>query len=113
MLDIINVSLVSDEVLTRKVTIAVELRSNKDKVTFEDIVDVLSKKATKEYVHQQNVKVYNGLLNFVSRNGLTVNSFKDVIRTATVCANDANQSIVDFLITQLDVQPFDWGNDND
>lgn len=113
MLDIINAGIVSDEVLTRKVTIAVELKSNKADVTYKDIIDALSEEPTKDYVHQQNVKVYNGLLNFVSRNGLTANSFRDVIQAATASANDANQSITDFLITQVDVQPFDWGNDDD
>lgn len=50
-----------------------------------------------KYVHKQNVKVYNGLLEFAVDNNLVSASFRDVIRAATSAANDADKSVVDYL----------------
>ena len=50
-----------------------------------------------KYVHQQKVKVYNGLLEFAVDNMLTTVSFREVIRAATRAANDADKSVVDYL----------------
>ena len=50
-----------------------------------------------KYVHQQKVKVYNGLLEFAANNMLTTVSFGEVIRAATRAANDADKSVVDYL----------------
>ena len=50
-----------------------------------------------KYVHEQNVKVYNGLLEFAVDNMLTTAPFRDVIRSATRAANDADKSVVDYL----------------
>ena len=50
-----------------------------------------------EYVHQQKVKVYNGLLEFAVGNNLAGVSFREVIRAATEAANDADKSVVDYL----------------
>lgn len=50
-----------------------------------------------KYVHKQNVKVYNGLLEFAVDNMLTTVSFREVIRAATRAANDADKSVVDYL----------------
>ena len=50
-----------------------------------------------KYVHKQNVKVYNGLLEFAVDNNLVNASFREVIRAATRAANDADKSVVDYL----------------
>lgn len=50
-----------------------------------------------KYVHQQKVKVYNGLLEFATDNNLVNASFREVIRAATRAANDADKSVVDYL----------------
>nr|DAQ38001.1 MAG TPA: hypothetical protein [Crassvirales sp.] len=50
-----------------------------------------------KYVHEQNVKVYNGLLEFAVYNMLTTAPFRDVIKAATRAANDADKSVVDYL----------------
>ena len=50
-----------------------------------------------KYVHEQSVKVYNGLLEFAVDNMLTTASFREVIRAATRAANDADKSVVDYL----------------
>lgn len=50
-----------------------------------------------KYVHEQNVKVYNGLLEFAVDNNLVAASFREVIRAATRAANDADKSVVDYL----------------
>ena len=50
-----------------------------------------------KYVHEQNVKVYNGLLEFAVDNNLVGASFREVIRAATRAANDADKSVVDYL----------------
>ena len=50
-----------------------------------------------KYVHQQNVKVYNGLLEFAADNMLTTTPFRDVIRAATKAANDVDKSVVNYL----------------
>lgn len=57
----------------------------------------ITEKKLDKYVHQQKVKVYNGLLEFAADNMLTTASFRDVIRTATRAANDADKSVVDYL----------------
>ena len=50
-----------------------------------------------KYVHKQNVKVYNGLLEFAVFRMLVNQPFKQVIREATSAANDADKSVVDYL----------------
>lgn len=50
-----------------------------------------------KYVHQQKVKVYNGLLEFAVDNNLAGVSFREVIMAATSAANDADKSVVDYL----------------
>lgn len=50
-----------------------------------------------KHVHQQKVKVYNGLLEFAVDNNLAGVSFREVIRAATKAANDADKSVVDYL----------------
>lgn len=50
-----------------------------------------------KYVHEQNVKVYNGLLEFAANNMLTTAPFRDVIRSATRAANDRNMSVIEYL----------------
>lgn len=97
MLDIINATIVSDEIVTRKVTIAVELKSSKADISYNDIANALSKKTTKDNVYQQNVKVYNGLLEFACDNRLTAIPFKDVIRNATSAADNKNISVIEYL----------------
>ena len=50
-----------------------------------------------KYVHEQKVKVYNGLLEFAVDNMLTTAPFREVIRAATRAANNADKSVVDYL----------------
>lgn len=50
-----------------------------------------------EFVHCENVKLYNGLLEFAVDNNLADASFIEVIRAATKAANDADKSVVDYL----------------
>ena len=50
-----------------------------------------------EYVHKQNVKVYNGLLEFAANNMLTTAPFRDVIRSATRAASDRDISVIEYL----------------
>ena len=50
-----------------------------------------------KHVHQQKVKVYNGLLEFAADNMLTTVSFREVIRAATRAANDKDMSVIEFL----------------
>ena len=50
-----------------------------------------------KYIHKQNVKVYNGLLEFAVDNNLAYVSFRDVIRAVTKAANYADKSVVDYL----------------
>lgn len=50
-----------------------------------------------KYVHEQNVKVYNGLLEFAANNMLTTAPFRDVIRSATRAANDRDMSVIEYL----------------
>lgn len=57
----------------------------------------MDKDKLEKYVHMQNVKVYNGLLEFAVSNMLTTAPFGDVIRCATRAANDAGKSVVDYL----------------
>ena len=57
----------------------------------------MDREKLEKYVHKQNVKVYNGLLEFACDNRLTTATFRDVIREATRAANDADKSVVDYL----------------
>lgn len=61
------------------------------------VMIAIDKTSPSEFVHKQNVKVYNGLLEFAANNKLTVTPFGDVIRAATRAANDADKSVVDYL----------------
>lgn len=58
----------------------------------------MNRERLEKYVHEQNVKVYNGLLEFACDNKLTTATFRDVIRYATRAANDADKSVVDYLV---------------
>ena len=63
-----------------------------------DITDAdIDRDRLEKYVHKQNVKVYNGLLEFAVDNNLVGACFRDVIRAATKAANDADKSVVDYL----------------
>ena len=61
------------------------------------MLDSVSKALLSEFVHRENVKVYNGLLEFAVDNMLTTAPFREVIRAATRAANDADKSVVDYL----------------
>lgn len=61
------------------------------------VMVTIDKTSPSEFVHKQNVKVYNGLLEFAANNKLTATPFGDVIRAATRAANDADKSVVDYL----------------
>lgn len=61
------------------------------------VMIAIDKALVSEFVHKQNVKVYNGLLEFAANNKLTATPFGDVIRAATRAANDADKSVVDYL----------------
>lgn len=61
------------------------------------VMVTIDKALVSEFVHKQNVKVYNGLLEFAANNMLTATPFGDVIRAATRAANDADKSVVDYL----------------
>ena len=50
-----------------------------------------------EFVHRENVKVYNGLLEFAANNMLTDTPFINVIRNATRAADNRNVSVIEFL----------------
>ena len=50
-----------------------------------------------KYVREQNVKVYNGLLEFAANNMLTDIPFGDVIRNATRTADNLNMSVIEYL----------------
>ena len=64
---------------------------------FDNMLNTVSKALLSEFVHRENVKVYNGLLEFAVDNNLVGVSFREVIRAATRAANDANKSVVDYL----------------
>lgn len=61
------------------------------------VMIAIDKALVSEFVHKQNVKVYNGLLEFAANNKLTATPFGDVIRAATKAANNADKSVVDYL----------------
>ena len=61
------------------------------------VMITISENKLDEYVHQQKVKVYNGLLEFAVGNNLVGASFREVIRAATKAANNADKSVVDYL----------------
>lgn len=67
-----------------------------ERPAIRDMLTINENKLDK-YVHQQKVKVYNGLLEFAADNMLTTVSFREVIRAATRAANDADKSVVDYL----------------
>lgn len=66
----------------------------------------IDKALASEFVHKQNVKVYNGLLEFAVDNKIVDMPFGDVIRAATRAANDADKSVVDYL-TEFDIDDAD------
>lgn len=68
-----------------------------DNHNFDNILDTVAKALLSEFVHRENVKVYNGLLEFAVFRMLVNQPFKQVIREATRAANDANKSVVDYL----------------
>lgn len=57
----------------------------------------MDRERLEKYVHQQKVKVYNGLLDFACDNMLTTVTFREVIKAATRAANNADKSVVDYL----------------
>lgn len=61
------------------------------------MLDNVSKTLLSEVVHRENVKVYNGLLEFAANNMLTTAPFRDVIRSATRAANDRDMSVIEYL----------------
>lgn len=81
----------------RNITIDVTYSDDKDGFNFNDIVLALAKQKPDKYVHKQNVKVYNGLLEFAANSMITKAPFNDVIRSATRAANNADKSVVDYL----------------
>lgn len=68
-----------------------------DNHNFDNMLDIVSKALSSVFVHRENVKVYNGLLEFAANNNLAGVSFREVIRAATRAANDADKSVVDYL----------------
>lgn len=68
-----------------------------DNHNFNNMLDTVSKALLDEFIHRENVKVYNGLLEFASANMLTTASFREVIRAATRAANDKDMSVIEFL----------------
>lgn len=68
-----------------------------DNHNFDNMLDTVSKALLSEFIHRENVKVYNGLLEFAANNMLTKAPFSDVIKSATRAANDADKSVVDYL----------------
>ena len=67
------------------------------KYEFSSTLGTITRDKLDKYVHKQNVKVYNGLLEFAVDNNLVSVSFREVIRAATKAANDADKSVVDYL----------------
>ena len=63
---------------------------------FNTYID-MDKDRLDKYVHKQNVKVFNGLLDFAVDNMLTTAPFREVIRAATRAANDRDMSVVKYL----------------
>lgn len=61
------------------------------------VMITINETSLSEFVHKQNVKVYNGLLEFAVDNKIVDMPFGDVIRAATKAANDADKSVVDYL----------------
>ena len=61
------------------------------------MLDSVSKALLSKFVHRENVKVYNGLLEFAANNMLTDIPFGDVIRNATSAADNRNMSVIEYL----------------
>ena len=61
------------------------------------MLDSVSKALLSKFVHRENVKVYNGLLEFAANNMLTDIPFGDVIRNATRTADNLNMSVIEYL----------------
>ena len=61
------------------------------------VMITITKNKLDKYVHKQNVKVYNGLLEFAVDNMLTTAPFREVIRAATRAANDRDMSVIEYL----------------
>ena len=68
-----------------------------DNHNFDNMLDSVSKALLSEFVHRENVKVYNGLLEFAANNMLTDIPFGDVIRNATRTAGNLNMSVIEYL----------------
>lgn len=68
-----------------------------DNHNFDNMLDTVAKALLSEFVHRENVKVYNGLLEFAANNMLTATPFRDVIRNATSAADNRNMSVVEYL----------------
>lgn len=68
-----------------------------DNHNFDNMLDSVSKALLSKFVHRENVKVYNGLLEFAANNMLTTAPFRDVIRSATRAANDRDMSVIEYL----------------
>lgn len=74
------------------------------------VMITINETSLSEFVHKQNVKVYNGLLEFAVDNKIVDMPFGDVIRAATRAANDADKSVVDYL-TEFDINDADIMDD--
>ena len=61
------------------------------------MLDNVSKALLSKFVHRENVKVYNGLLEFAANNMLTDIPFADVVRNATRTADNLNMSVIEYL----------------
>lgn len=68
-----------------------------DNHNFDNMLDTVSKALSDAFAHRENVKVYNGLLEFAVDNMLTTAPFRDVIRNATSAANDRDMSVIEYL----------------
>ena len=67
-----------------------------ERPAIRDMITITENKLD-NYVHQENVKVYNGLLEFAANNMLTDIPFGDVIRNATKTADNLNMSVIEYL----------------
>ena len=74
------------------------------------VMITINETSLSEFVHKQNVKVYNGLLEFAVDNKIVDMPFGDVIKAATRAANDADKSVVDYL-TEFDINDADIMDD--
>lgn len=68
-----------------------------DNHNFYNMLDIVSKVLLDEFIHRENVNVYNGLLEFAANNMLTTTPFRDVIRNATSAADNRNMSVIEYL----------------